>query len=181
MAMSAPHSGGPAGSPDPARRAAAARDLIYRALGTRDHSRAELRAKLARRGFDEDIAERTLDKFVAAGLIDDAAFAAQWVQSRHRYSGRGRRALAQELRTKGVGEEEAALALETVTGEDETERATELVERKLARTPVPADRTERDKLTKRLVGMLARRGYHPSMALPVVLGAVRKHADPDRA
>ncbi|CAM3345584.1 regulatory protein RecX [Tsukamurella hominis] len=175
--------GGPvAGEPrqeeqDPAKREALARDLIYRALGMRDHSRAELRNKLARRGFDEELTERMLDKFVAAGLIDDAAFAQRWVQSRHQFSGRGRRALAQELRTKGVGAEEASAALDTVSREDERERAAELVERKLARVEVPEDRLERDKLTQRLVGMLGRRGYHPSLALSVVLDAVREKAD----
>lgn len=162
---------------DPAQREALARDLIYRALAMRDHSRAELRNKLARRGFDEELTERMLDKFVDAGLIDDAAFAQRWVQSRHQFSGRGRRALAQELRTKGVGEEEASAALDTVSREDERERAAELVERKLARVEVPEDRVERDKLTQRLVGMLGRRGYHPSLALSVVLDAVREKAD----
>ncbi|RDH11400.1 regulatory protein RecX [Tsukamurella pulmonis] len=162
---------------DPVKREALARDVIYRALGMRDHSRAELRDKLARRGFDEELTERMLDKFVAAGLIDDAAFAQRWVQSRHQFSGRGRRALAQELRTKGVGEEEASAALETVSREDERERAAELVDRKLARVEVPEDRIERDKLTQRLVGMLGRRGYHPSLALSVVLDALREKAE----
>ncbi|TWS25096.1 regulatory protein RecX [Tsukamurella sputi] len=162
---------------DPAKREALARDLIYRALGMRDHSRAELRNKLARRGFDEELTERMLDKFVDAGLIDDAAFAQRWVQSRHQFSGRGRRALAQELRTKGVGDEEASAALDTVSREDERERAAELVARKLARVQVPEDRTDRDKLTQRLVGMLGRRGYHPSLALSVVLDAIREKAD----
>jgi regulatory protein len=167
----------PEAEPDPVRREALARDLIYRALSARDHSRAELRAKLARRGFDEELAERMLDKFVAAGLVDDAAFAQRWVESRHRYSGRGRRALAQELRGKGIAESEAAVALETVSRDDEAQRAAELVERKLARTTVPADRLERDKLVQRLVGMLARRGYHPSLALSVVLDAVQRSVD----
>ncbi|GAA1012206.1 recombination regulator RecX [Nocardiopsis tropica] len=161
---------------DPAKREALARDVIYRALGARDHSRGELRAKLARKGFDEELTERMLDKFTAAGLVDDAAFAQRWVESRHRFSGRGRRVLAQELRTKGIGEAEAAAALDTVSRDDEAERAAELVERKLARVEIPDGRTERDKLTQRLVGMLARRGYHPSLALSVVLDAVRAKA-----
>ncbi|MFC7753216.1 regulatory protein RecX [Tsukamurella soli] len=83
------------------RREGQARDLIYRALAARDHSTAELRTKLAKRGFDEDLAERVLAKFVHAGLVDDAAFAQRWVESRHRYAGRGRRALAMELQRRG--------------------------------------------------------------------------------
>lgn len=161
---------------DPAKREALARDVIYRALGMRDHSRAELRMKLARKGFDEELTERMLDKFVAAGLVDDAAFAQRWVQSRHQFSGRGRRALAQELRTKGVGEVEAAAALDTVSRDDERVRAAELVDRKLARLEIPEDRVDRDKLTQRLVGMLARRGYNQSLALSVVLDAIREKA-----
>lgn len=132
--------------------------------------------KLARKGFDEELTERMLDKFVAAGLVDDAAFAQRWVQSRHQFSGRGRRALAQELRTKGVGEVEAAAALDTVSRDDERVRAAELVDRKLARLEIPEDRVDRDKLTQRLVGMLARRGYNQSLALSVVLDAIREKA-----
>ncbi|MDF0531464.1 regulatory protein RecX [Tsukamurella sp. 8F] len=169
----------PADPEEIARREGQARDLVYRALGARDHSRAELRAKLAKRGFDEDLAERVLARFVNAGLVDDAMFAQRWVESRHRYSGRGRRALAMELRRKGIGDAEAAEALQQVTRDDERERAAELVERKLARKQVPEDRAECDRLVQRLVGMLGRRGYHPSLALSVVLDAVRVSAGGD--
>ena len=70
----------------------------------------------------------------------------------------------------------AAQALEQVSRDDERERAAALVDRKLARTAVPEDRSERDRLVQRLVGMLGRRGYHPSLALSVVLDAVRDAA-----
>lgn len=121
--------------------------------------------RLADKGFAKDVAERTLDRLTEVGLIDDSDFAMQWVQSRHTYSGKGRQALADELRRKGVPSEIAIAALDTISTDDEHARATAMVRRKL-RT-IPAD-VERDKKIRRLVGMLARRGYPQSIAYTVV-------------
>lgn len=111
------------------------------------------------------MSHQVLDRLAEAGLIDDADFARQWVQQRHGFSGKGRRALEQELRRKGVSQEDSAAALETVTADDEYERATELVRRKLRSLPTGLDR---EKAIRRLVGMLARRGYGHSVAYAVV-------------
>ncbi len=124
---------------------------------------------MADKGFASDVAERTLDRLAAVGLIDDAAFAEQWVHSRHTYSGKGKKVLAQELRRKGVAPEVAAPALESVSADAEHARATELVHRKLRTLPADLDR---DKATRRLVGMLARKGYDPSTAYTVVKAAI---------
>ena len=111
-----------------------------------------------------------LARLERAKLIDDADFAEQWVHFRHRDAGKARRALAQELRHKGVAEEVAAAALEQVSVEDEAERAAELVRRKLSRKTVDPnmDQARRDREMRRLVGMLARKGYSPGMAYSVV-------------
>jgi regulatory protein len=128
---------------------------------------------LAKKGFTPDVAAAVLDKLAAAKLVDDAAFAEQWVHSRHTYSGKGKQALSQELRTKGVSQEHAAAALDRIDAEDERERATELVRKRCrtVRLPDPSDpdaRSERDKIVRKLVGMLARRGYAQGMAFGVV-------------
>nr|WP_286013444.1 MULTISPECIES: recombination regulator RecX [Nocardia] len=148
---------------------AQAKDICLRLLTDRARSRAELADKLAAKGFAAEVAERALDRLAQVGLIDDAAFAEQWVHSRHTYSGKGRRALAEELRRKGVAPADAEPALATVTGADEHARATDLVRRKLQSLPRDLDR---DKAIRRLVGMLARRGYDPSTAHAVVLAEV---------
>lgn len=142
-----------------------AKEACLRLLAVRARSRAELGKRLVDKGFAEGVAERTLDRLTEVGLIDDSDFAMQWVQSRHTYSGKGRQALADELRRKGVPSEIAIAALDTISTDDEHARATAVVRRKL-RT-IPAD-LERDKKIRRLVGMLARRGYPQSIAYTVV-------------
>jgi SOS response regulatory protein OraA/RecX len=139
--------------------------VCLRLLTDRARSRAELAEKLAAKGFAPAVAERTLDRLAEVGLIDDAAFAEQWVHSRHAYSGKGKKVLVQELRRKGIAPEDSEPALEAISADDEQARAADLVRQKL-RT-LPAD-LERDKAIRRLVGMLARRGYDPSTAYMVV-------------
>ncbi|QSE88503.1 recombination regulator RecX [Rhodococcus pseudokoreensis] len=141
-----------------------AKDLCLRLLTDRARSRAELSDRLAKKGYSADIAERVLDRLTEVGLVNDADFAQQWVHSRHTYSGKGKRALALELRRKGIGQEDATEALAQIDSEDERARATELVAKKL-RT-VSAD--DRDRAVRRLVSMLARRGFPQGMAFEVV-------------
>ncbi|MFC9834907.1 recombination regulator RecX [Rhodococcus sp. NPDC127530] len=141
-----------------------AKDLCLRLLTDRARSRAELFERLAKKGYSADIAERVLDRLTEVGLVNDADFAQQWVHSRHTYSGKGKRALALELRRKGIGQEDATEALAQIDSEDERARATELVAKKL-RT-VSAD--DRDRAVRRLVSMLARRGFPQGMAFEVV-------------
>nr|WP_269781531.1 recombination regulator RecX [Nocardia bovistercoris] len=142
-----------------------AKEAGLRLLAVRARSRAELGGRLIAKGFTAEVADRALGHLAEVGLIDDAAFAEQWVHSRHTYSGKGRQALARELRDKGVAQSDAAPALAAITAEDETARATDLVRRKLRTMPRDLDR---DKAMRRLVGMLARRGYGQSVAFTVV-------------
>ena len=162
--MTEPAKPGPDGGGTPQQ----AKEVCLRLLTDRARSRAELADRLARKGFRPDVAEQALDRLAAVGLIDDAEFARQWVTSRHAHAGRGRRSLAVELRRKGIGPAESAAALAEVSPDDERARAAELVRRKLRTATVPADRAERDRLVRRLVGMLARRGYDGSVAIGVV-------------
>lgn len=147
--------------PDPERRA---QDLVYRQLAVRARSQSELMRTLLRRGIDEDVAGRVLRKFRDAGLVDDAAFAESWVHERHEHRGLGREALGHELRRKGVGENLIEAALSAVDDDAEVERAHELVRRKLP-TMTAVDGTTR---IRRLVGMLARKGYSENLAFRVV-------------
>lgn len=157
-----------AGDPDgdpPGGSVEQAKEACLRLLAVRARSRAELGQRLTAKGFAAEVAERALDRLAEVGLVDDAEFARQWVRQRHIFSGKGRQALAQELRRKGVASEAAAAALANVTADDEHDRATELVRRKLRTLPAGMDR---DKAMRRLVGMLARRGYGHSVAYAVV-------------
>lgn len=144
--------------------------LCLRLLTARARSRAELIEKMAKRGYSDEVAEIVLGRLVAVGLVDDEDFAAQWVRSRHTYSGKGKRALAAELRTKGVDVEVIAAALDGIDAGAERGRAEQLVERKLRRE-VLADGDD-PKVMRRLVGMLARRGYSQTMTVSVVTDAL---------
>ena len=144
--------------------------LCLRLLAARARSRAELIDKMAKRGYPDEVVETVLGRLVAVGLVDDEDFAAQWVRSRHTYSGKGKRALAAELRTKGVDAEVIAAALDGIDAGAERVRAEQLVDRKLRREML-ADGDD-PKVMRRLVGMLARRGYSQSMAVAVVTDAL---------
>ncbi|MFJ8002167.1 recombination regulator RecX [Streptomyces sp. NPDC096310] len=155
---------------DPAERA---RAICLRLLTGTPRTRKQLADALEKREIPQDIAEEVLSRFEDVGLINDAAFADAWVESRHHGRGLARRALARELRTKGV---ESALIDEAVgqlDSEREEETARELVARKLRATRG----LERDRRVRRLAGMLARKGYPESMALRVVKRALEEEGE----
>ncbi|BFV57020.1 hypothetical protein KCMC57_up21240 [Kitasatospora sp. CMC57] len=151
----------PAAVTDPA---AQARDICLRLLTGTAKTRKQLADALRKKEIPDEVAAEVLDRYEEVGLIDDGAFAAAWVESRHAVRGLGRRALAQELRQRGVAGELVERALEQVDNEDEEEAARELVRRKL-RTMRALDPQVR---TRRLVGMLARRGYSEGLAFRAV-------------
>ncbi len=142
-----------------------ARTLCLRLLTARARTRAELAAQLTKRGYPGDICARVLDRLADVGLVDDTGFAEQWIQSRRRSAGRGRKALAAELRDKGVSDDVISEALAADDSGAERLRAEQLVRGRLRREQLTDDDA---KVARRLVGMLARRGYAQSMAYDVV-------------
>ncbi|WFE60633.1 regulatory protein RecX [Micromonospora sp. WMMD712] len=159
----APHDTGAS----PRDEAELAREVCLRQLAVRPRTRAELAAALAKRGISEEVSAGVLDRYDEVGIIDDAAFARAWVSSRHAGRGLARRALANELRRRGVDGEVASEALDELDEETEAETARALVDRKL-RTA----RGEPDAVFRRLVGMLARKGYPPGVAIRAVKDAL---------
>ena len=145
-----------------------ARNLCLRLLTARARTRSELEGQLAKRGYPDEVSERVLDRLAQLGLVDDADFAEQWVRSRRVNAGKGKRALAAELRTKGVDDEVITTALAGIDAGAERERAEQLVRDKLRREKLGDD--DDTKVARRLVGMLARRGYSQTMAFDVVKG-----------
>jgi regulatory protein len=138
-----------------------------RLLTARSRTRAELSGQLAKRGYPADVSTRVLDRLAAVGLVDDAAFAERWVESRRSSAGKGRRALAAELQTKGVDNELITKALAGIDAGAERERAEQLVRVRLRRESLAEDRM---RVVRRLVAMLARRGYDQALACDVVSG-----------
>lgn len=158
---------------------AVAREICLRLLTDRARTRQELAQALRRKGVPDEAAGIVLERFDEVGLIDDAAFAGQWVRSRHKHRGLARRAIAMELRRKGVADDVAGEALGEVDAESEERRARALVDRKLRSFTV--DTTEqRAAAGRRLVGLLARKGYGAGIAYQVVREAIAQNgADGD--
>ena len=119
---------------------------------------------LAKKNVPGDIAESLLDRFEEVGLIDDSAFARMWVDSRVRTRGLARTALSRELRRKGIADDVIHEVLDGLDPESERQAAHRLVQNKL-RSMSGLDDTAR---IRRLVGMLARKGYTPQVAFDVV-------------
>jgi regulatory protein len=158
---------------------AVARKILLDQLTGQARSRKELSDRLTARNVPDEVATALLDRFEEVGLVDDEAFARSWIASRQPGKGLARRALAQELRRKGIDDEVARAALDEVDPADEEAAARALVRKKL-RTLSRVDDTT---ATRRLVGMLARKGYGSGLAFAVVrdelAAAERSTADLD--
>ena len=145
-----------------------AKTIVYNQLAYSAKTRGQLRKKLQAEGFDAELIEPLLDKFEAAKLIDDAEYAQTFVAQKSRTKKISRAALRRELAERGVRGEEAENALAQRTDEQEREDAAELVRKKLRPGMDLSDRAEKDKVTRRLLGMLARRGYSSSVSMSVI-------------
>ncbi|MFJ6509762.1 recombination regulator RecX [Streptomyces sp. NPDC091406] len=150
-----------------------ARNICLRLLTGTPRTRKQLADALRKREIPDEAAEEVLARFEDVGLIDDAAFAGAWVESRHHGRGLARRALVRELRTKGVDSAVIDEAVGQLDSDQEEETARELVARKLRSTRG----LDRDKRLRRLAGMLARKGYGEGMALRVVRQALEEEGE----
>jgi regulatory protein len=155
---------------------AVARQTCLRMLTAAPKTRAQLASALQRRGVPDEVAEAVLERFANVQLIDDAMFAQSWVDSRHHGRGLARRALAAELRQRGVAVEDIQAAVGRLDPEQEQATASALVERRLAATrglPKPAR-------FRRLMSMLARKGYSEGLAYRIVREALdNEPSDPE--
>ncbi|MFJ1822081.1 recombination regulator RecX [Streptomyces sp. NPDC086993] len=150
-----------------------ARNICLRLLTGTPRTRKQLADALRKREIPDEAAEEVLSRFEDVGLIDDAAFADAWVESRHHGRGLARRALVRELRTKGVDSAVIDEAVGQLDSEQEEATARELVARKLRSTRG----LDRDKRLRRLAGMLARKGYGEGLALRVVRQALEEEGE----
>ena len=155
---------------EPADPEAVARLICLRLLTAAPRTRAQLAEALRRRRVPEDAAEAVLSRFAEVKLIDDAMFAQAWVESRHQGRGLAGRALAAELRRRGVAQSDITAAVGQLNPDTEFATARALVARRLASTrslPAPAR-------VRRLAGMLARKGYGSALAYRVVREALEQ-------
>jgi len=148
-----------------------ARSVCLRLLAISARPRAGLATALRQRGIPDDVADQVLDRFVEVGLIDDAAYAEAFVAAKHRERALGVSALRMELRRKGVADQTVDAAVSVLDQDAERERAKALISRRVdaatAHGPVAARR--------RLVALLARRGYSAELACQVVDAALAEY------
>ena len=160
------------GEADPAERA---RQVCLRLLTIAPRTRAQLSDALRKRGIPDETADEVLSRYEDVGLIDDAAFARAWVESRHHSRGLAGRALSAELKQRGVAAGEIRAAIDEQLGPDaEVNAARRLVDRKLGSTRgLPPEQR-----TRRLAGMLARKGYPAGLAFRVIREALEAEGEP---
>ncbi|HEY0539467.1 MAG TPA: regulatory protein RecX [Actinoallomurus sp.] len=151
--------------------------MCLRLLSFSPRTRAQLADALRRKGVADEVAEQVLGRYTEVGLIDDEAFARAWVQSRHAGRGLARRALAAELRQRGVADDTVKEAVEELAPEQEETAARELIAKRMATTR-SLDPTKR---TRRILGVLARKGYPSGLAYRLVREALENEGidDPD--
>jgi regulatory protein len=136
-------------------------------------TRSQLAERLKKKEIPDDVAEAVLDRFEELHLLDDAQYAETFVRSRHAERGLAKRALGYELRKRGIDDDTAAEALETLDEDQEAETARRLVDGRLRATR----NLDQQVRVRRLVGMLARKGYSGSIAMRVVREALAEEGD----
>lgn len=151
--------------PDPQ---AVARRIVLRQLTVGPRTRKQLEDKLRQRGCDDVLAAAVLDRMSEVGLVDDEAYARMLVRSRQETKGLAARALAHELRDKGVADHLIDAALGDVDPEAEKEQARRLVAKRLP----SLHGLDREVQIRRLAGLLGRKGYDGSLAYQVIREAL---------
>ncbi|MGW5875633.1 regulatory protein RecX [Nocardiopsis terrae] len=141
-----------------------ARNLVLRMLTHSPRTRAQLERSLHRREYPDEVVDAVLNGLDEVGLIDDAAFARGWVNSRQYSRHLSRRALTQELRTRGIEEETVREAVAEVSDEDEQDAA-----RALARKSLRGSRNkDKEVRIRRALGVLGRKGYPGGLSYRIV-------------
>ncbi len=138
------------------------------ALAHKERTAAELGAWLAERGFAPEQVADAVERLVAAGALDDEAFARRFAADKRELRGWGPERIREALAERGLERGLIAAAI----AEDDSEqlqRALDLLE---GRGETPIDEPSR----ARALGFLARRGYEPELAYEAVRCLERRAA-----
>ncbi len=146
-----------------------ARAIVLRKLAAQARTRHELEQALVAKQVPDSASKAVLDRFQAAGLVDDAAFATDWVESRQSRRHLSATALRRDLRAKGVDADVVDAALSAVDADDEYAAALDLARRRQR----SMDQLPREVQYRRLAGMLGRRGFGASATARVLAEVLR--------
>lgn len=150
------------------------RKKALRLLDQRSRSMDELRQRLLKsEEFSPALVEEVLESLSASNLLDDQKFAHEWVRQRSAYRGKSKSVLNRELKEKGVSAEYRRQALEQITAEDEATMARKLAEKKVRSiNSRPGDYNAKQKDLRKVLGMLARRGFSQGMSMSIARDAL---------
>ena len=137
-----------------------AKNVLLFQLSRSMKTRYQLANILKKREIPEEIANAVLDRFTEAQLIDDAAFARAFVNSRIAISGKSRSAISRELKQKGVSAEDSESALSMIDQELEDKTAYAIAKKRYQQLTSLAP----DVRKRRLMGFLMRRGFSGALA-----------------
>jgi regulatory protein len=148
-------------------------EAATRFLEARARSVAEVRRRLTSVGYRRELVEDAITRLLELGMLDDAAFAKAWIDSRDRARPRGERALTEELRLRGVDRELISAALEerrihaaeAAEPDGDAPSADEAAaERLLARNAPALERVADPRARRqRAYALLARNGFDPGV------------------
>jgi len=142
-------------------------EAALRFLEPRQRSIGEVRTRLKSVGYQPELIETAIERLLGLGILDDAAFAKAWVESRDRARPRGERALRRELQVKGIERSTVDTAMderrpEPGSADDPDRAAAEALMTRhasaLARVADPSKRRQR------AYALLARNGFDPEIA-----------------
>ena len=141
----------------------AAKQVLLRRLSHAPRTRKELAKDLKDKDISDDVANVALDRFEEVGLINDQALASNYVSSQHERKGLGKNALRQQLRAKGISDDMALEAISQISDDQEFQAAFALACKKIRSLQRDDAKTQ----LRKIVGVLARKGYSSNLAFRV--------------
>lgn len=143
-------------------------EAALRFLEPRERSIGEVRRRLTRVGYRDDLVEGAIARLVELGMLDDEAFARSWIESRDRARPRGERALRLELARKGIDRQTADQTIAERAAE-QPEADAEAAKRLLARNARALDRVPDLRARRqRAYALLARNGFDSETAVAAI-------------
>ena len=139
-------------------------------LSYRDRSEQEIHQNLIKKEIPEEIIQEVLEKLRQSTLVNDRAFARNWIENRSQFKPRGKKALSVELRLKGVARE---IIEEELEGLDEDQLALACARKKAAKL----QHLELETFQKKMFSYLNRRGFPYQICreiVPEVWGEIQK-------
>ncbi len=141
-----------------------AKNVLLFQLSRSMKTRHQLATILKKREIPDDIANAVLDRFTEAQLIDDAAFARAFVNSRIAVSGKSKSVIARELKQKGVSTQDAEQALSSIDAELEDQTAYNVAKKRYQQLSTQEPEVRR----RRLMGFLMRRGFSSQLTARIL-------------